>query len=276
MTEKTPPAAAGDAKTAGAASTAGGAKPATRRADGRTATALRRVQIVRGVARLAEGSAWIRLGNTQVLCTVTVDERLPNWMRGTKGQGWISAEYGMLPRSVPERAARGRVSGRSFEIQRLIGRCLRAAVDLGAIGERMITVDCDVLDADGGTRVASITAGWVALYDCFERMRAARQIAANPLKGRVAAVSVGLVDGVGLLDLCHSEDSRAQVDLNIVGTAEGKLVEIQGAAEGEPFEESDVRQLMRIARRGLAGMFRAQDKAIARPSRPGIDLPGRS
>jgi ribonuclease PH len=254
---------------------AGETKPAVRRADGRTPAALRKVQIVRGVARLAEGSAWIRLGNTQVLCTVTVDERLPNWMRGSKGQGWITAEYGMLPRAVPERAARGRVSGRSFEIQRLIGRCLRAAVDLRAMGERMITVDCDVLDADGGTRVASITAAWVALYDCFERMRAAKQISGDPLKNRIAAVSVGLVDGVGLLDLCHTEDSRAQVDLNIVGTLEGKLVEIQGAAEGEPFEESDVRQLIRIARRGLAGMFRAQEKAIARPGRPGIDLPGR-
>jgi ribonuclease PH len=143
------------------------------------------------------------------------------------------------------------------------------------MGERMITVDCDVLDADGGTRVASITAAWVALYDCFERMRAAKQISGDPLKNRIAAVSVGLVDGVGLLDLCHTEDSRAQVDLNIVGTLEGKLVEIQGAAEGEPFEESDVRQLIRIARRGLAGMFRAQEKAIARPGRPGIDLPGR-
>lgn len=252
-----------------------GAVPLVQRVDGRKATALRKVQIVRGVSRLAEGSAWIRLGNTQVLCTVSVDEKLPNWMRGTKGQGWITAEYGMLPRSVPERAARGRVSGRSFEIQRLIGRCLRASVDLGAMGERMLTVDCDVLDADGGTRVASITAGWVALYDCFERLRERKLLKADPLKGRVAAVSVGLVDGVGLLDLCHSEDSRAQVDLNIVGTQDGKLVEIQGAAEGEPFEESDVRQLIRIARRGLAGMFRAQEKAIARPGRPGIDLPGR-
>jgi ribonuclease PH len=250
-----------------------GPKPVPERADGRKANAVRKVQIIRGAARLADGSAWIRLGNTQVLCTVTVDDRLPNWMRGTKGQGWITAEYGMLPRAVPERAARGRVSGRSFEIQRLIGRCLRAAVDLRAVGERLITVDCDVLDADGGTRVASITGGWVALYDCFERMRAAKQIRHDPLKGRIAAVSVGLVDGAGLLDLCHSEDSRAQVDLNIVGTLDGKLVEIQGAAEGEPFEESDVRQLIKIARRGLATMFRAQEKAIAAPGRPGIDLP---
>ncbi len=241
------------------------------RADGRPANRIRPVRIVRGVLRHAEGSAWIRVGNTQILCAATVDEKLPGWLRG-KGHGWVTAEYGMLPRSVPERAQRGRVSGRSFEIQRLIGRSLRAVTDLTAMGEITITIDCDVLDADGGTRVASITAGWIALHDCFERLRGIGRIARDPLKDRVAAVSVGLVDGRLLLDLSHPEDARAQVDLNIVGTGDGRLVEVQGAAEGEPFDESDLRSLMRIARRGLAAMLRAQEKALARPAARGANL----
>jgi len=244
-----------------------------RRVDGRAATRLRPVRIVRGVLRHAEGSAWIRLGNTQVLCAVTVEEKVPSWMRG-RGRGWVTAEYAMLPRSGVERTPRARVSGRSFEIQRLIGRSLRAATDLAALGERTLTVDCDVLEADGGTRVAAITAGWVALHEAFAWMRAARagSLARDPLKARVAAVSVGLVDGTGLLDLCHEEDSRAQVDLNLVGTNDGRLVEIQGATEGEPFEEGHVRSLLRIGRRGLAGMFRAQERALARPPGRGIGL----
>ncbi len=242
------------------------------RADGRSAGRLRPVTIRRGVARLAEGSAWIRLGNTQVLCAVTVEEKLPPWMRSKGahgGGGWVTAEYAMLPRSVPERAPRGKTSGRSYEIQRLIGRCLRAAVDRRALGERTVIVDCDVLEADGGTRVAAITASWVALQDCFARMRAERRLAADPIRCQIAAVSVGLVDGEGLLDLCHEEDSRAQVDLNIVGTSDGRLVEIQGAAEGDPFEEKEIARLIRIARRGLKGMFRAQDRALVRGEVPG-------
>ncbi len=244
------------------------------RADGRTTTRIRPVKIVRGVVRHAAGSAWIRLGNTQVVCAATVDERIPHWLRG-RGKGWVTAEYGMLPCCVPERAARGRVSGRSFEIQRLIGRSLRAVVDLAALGERQIIVDCDVIDADGGTRVASITAGYVALHDCLENLRASKRIASLPLKDRVAAVSVGLVDGLGMCDLSHHEDSRAQLDLNVVGTLSGRLVEVQGAAEGEPFEEKDLHMLMRIARRGLSAMLRAQERALAAPAAPGMDLPQR-
>lgn len=249
------------------------AKPVIR-ADGRTTTRIRPVKIVRGVVRHAAGSAWIRLGNTQVLCAATIDERIPHWLRG-RGKGWVTAEYGMLPCSVPDRAARGRVSGRSFEIQRLIGRSLRAVVDLAALGERQIIIDCDVIDADGGTRVASITAGYVALHDCLESLRAARKIAKLPLKDRVAAVSVGLVDGLGMCDLSHHEDSRAQLDLNVVGTESGRLVEVQGAAEGDPFEEKDLQMLIRLSRRGLAAMFRAQEKALAAPARPGMEMPER-
>jgi ribonuclease PH len=244
------------------------------REDGRTPTRMRPIKIVRGVVRHAAGSAWIRLGDTQVVCAATVDERVPPWLRG-KGKGWVTAEYGMLPCSVPERAARGRVSGRSFEIQRLIGRSLRAVVDLGVLGERQIMIDCDVLDADGGTRVASITAGYVALHDCLQRLHAAKRIPSIPLKDRVAAVSVGLVDGLGMLDLSHHEDSRAQLDLNVVGTKTGRLIEVQGAAEGDPFEEKDLTMMMRIARRGLQAMFRAQDKALAAPAARGMDLPER-
>lgn len=241
-----------------------------RRGDGRSAARLRPVTIRRGVLRLAEGSAWIRLGNTQVLCAVTVEEKLPPWMRAKGAQGgWVTAEYGMLPRSVPDRAQRGKTSGRAYEIQRLIGRCLRASVDRKALGERTITVDCDVLEADGGTRVAAITAGWVALQDCFGRLRAAGRLTGDPMKCQIAAVSVGLVGGEGLLDLCHEEDSRAQVDLNIVGTSDGRLVEIQGAAEGDPFEEREIARLIKIARRGLKGMFRAQDRALAQAAAPG-------
>jgi len=241
------------------------------REDGRTAARLRPIKIVRGVLRHAEGSAWIRLGRTQVLCAVTVEDKLPPWMRGrqqARGRGWITAEYGMLPRSVPERAARGRVSGRSFEIQRLIGRSLRAVTDLDAIGERTFIIDCDVLEADGGTRVASVTGAWIALSDAIDRLRAEGRLPQSgpePRKGRVAAVSVGLVDGRPLLDLCHTEDMRAQVDLNVIGASDGRMVEIQGATEGEPFEEKELPRMLRLGRRGLAAMFRAQERALAAP-----------
>jgi ribonuclease PH len=250
------------------------AEPKIVRADGRGLARMRPVKIVRGVLMHAEGSAWIRLGRTQVLCAVTVDERVPGWMRG-RGRGWVTAEYGMLPRSVPERAARGRTSGRSFEIQRLIGRGLRAVVDLARLGDRTLTVDCDVLEADGGTRVASLTGAWVALHEACARLLSQGKLTSDPIVSRVAAVSVGLVDGVGMLDLSHMEDSRAQLDLNVVGTGDGRFVEVQGAAEGAPFEESDLRALMRLARRGLAQMLRAQDLALARPAASGRPLVGR-
>ncbi|MDM7914521.1 MAG: ribonuclease PH [Candidatus Eisenbacteria bacterium] len=236
------------------------------REDGRTVARLRPVRIRRGVLRHAEGSAWIGLGGTQVLCAVTVEDRVPPWLRG-RGHGWITAEYGMLPRSVPERVARGRTSGRTFEIQRLIGRSLRAAVDLSLLGDRTWTIDCDVLEADGGTRVASITGGWVALADAVESLLASGKIARSPIRSRVAAVSVGIVGGRRMLDLDHHEDSAAQVDLNVVATSDGRLVEIQGAAEGDPFEESEIRPMLRLSRAGLSRMFRAQERALALPPR---------
>ncbi|MBM3286050.1 MAG: ribonuclease PH [Candidatus Eisenbacteria bacterium] len=248
-----------------------GREGAGARADGRGTLRMRPIRILRGVLAHAEGSALIRIGRTQVLCAASVEERVPVWLRG-RGQGWLTAEYGMLPCSVPNRAQRGKTSGRSFEIQRLIGRSLRAVTDLSVLGDRTITIDCDVIEADGGTRVASITAGWIALHDCVERLREKGLLKKDPLKDRVAAVSVGLVDGAGILDLSHSEDSRAQVDLNVVGTAGGLLVEVQGAAEGDPFREEDLRMLVRIGRRGLAAMLRAQEKALARPPSPGVDL----
>lgn len=241
------------------------------RADGRTATRIRPVKILRGVLRYAEGSSWIRLGNTKVLCAVTVEERLPAWLRG-RGHGWVTAEYGMLPRSVPDRIARNRVSGRASEIQRLIARSLRAVVDLEKMPEFTVTVDCDVLEADGGTRVAAITAGWVALYDAFAAMRADGYLDRDLMKGQVAAISVGLFAEGGLLDLSHVEDSNAQVDLNVVGTADGRFVEVQGTAEGDPFDEAQMKMMLRMARRGLARMFKAQERALALPRGSGFDL----
>ncbi len=246
------------------------------RADGRAPDKPRPVRIVRGVLKHAEGSALIQVGGTQVLCAVTVEDRLPPWMRtsGQKGRGWITAEYGMLPRSVPERAARGRVSGRSFEIQRLIGRSLRAVVDLTALGEKLLTVDCDVLEADGGTRVASVTGAWVALHEAIERLIADGRLprTPDPRRARVAAVSVGLVDGIPLLDLCHGEDTRAQLDLNVIGAHDGRLVEIQGAAESEPFAEEEIPRMLRLARIGLQAMFNAQERALAAPAGVGKAL----
>jgi ribonuclease PH len=234
---------------------------------------MRPIKILRGLLRHAEGSAWIRVGNTQVLCAATVEEKLPAWLRGRgRGHGWVTAEYGMLPRSVPERIQRGRVSGRASEIQRLIGRSLRAAIDMERMPEVTMTVDCDVLEADGGTRVAAITAGWVAVYDALETLREDRRFAEDLLKGQLAAISVGLVDGVGMLDLSHPEDARAQVDLNVVGTADGRFVEVQGTAEGDPFDETQMKMLLRMARRGLARMFRAQERATAQPRAAGFDM----
>jgi ribonuclease PH len=241
------------------------------RADGRSATRMRPVKVLRGILRHAEGSSWIRVGETQVLCAATVEEKLPSWLRG-RGHGWVTAEYGMLPRSVPDRAARGRVSGRSSEIQRLIGRSLRAVTDLEKMPDLTITVDCDVLEADGGTRVAAVTAGWVALHDAFDGMRSDGYLDENPLKGQVAAISVGLVGGSGLLDLSHVEDAKAQVDLNVVGTADGRFVEVQGTAEGDPFDEAQMKMMLKMARRGLTRMFKAQERALALPRASGFDL----
>jgi ribonuclease PH len=237
-----------------------GNRPAVR-ADGRVATQLRPVSFQLGVQKWAEGSCIVRFGDTQVLCAATIADRVPPHLRG-KGTGWVTAEYSMLPRATAERTDResvkGRLGGRTHEIQRLIGRSLRDAVDLTRLGERTITVDCDVLQADGGTRTASITGGYVALAAAMITYGMDRHLAA-----RVAAVSVGLVDGDPLLDLDYSEDSRADVDFNVVGTDAGTFVEVQGTAEGRPFDRAAMDGLMDLASSGLEQLFAAQTEILA-------------
>ncbi|EHL95374.1 tRNA nucleotidyltransferase [Acetobacteraceae bacterium AT-5844] len=235
------------------------------RPSGRAADALRSVILEPGAALHAEGSCRIRMGQTEVLCTASVEGRVPGFLRG-KGEGWVTAEYGMLPRATHKRgereAARGKQSGRTQEIQRLIGRALRAVVDRKAMGEMTVTLDCDVLTADGGTRCAAITGAWVALHQAFEHCIAKRVLAANPLTGQVAAISCGLWEDVPVLDLDYAEDSAAQADANFVLTGEGGIVEIQGTAEGAPFSEAQLLSLMALARKGTAELFQAQRKAI--------------
>ena len=234
---------------------------AATRADGRVATQLRPVSFQLGVQKWAEGSCLIRFGDTQVLCAATIADRVPPHLRG-KGTGWVTAEYSMLPRATAERTDResvkGRLGGRTHEIQRLIGRSLRDAVDLTRIGERTITVDCDVLQADGGTRTASITGGYVALAAALITYGMDRHLVA-----RIAAVSVGLVDGVALLDLDYSEDSHADVDFNVVGTDAGTFVEVQGTAEGRPFDRTAMDGLVDLATSGLQQLFVAQTEILA-------------
>ena len=235
------------------------------RAAGRAADELRTLQIIPNTMPFAEGSASIRLGDTHVLCAATVDERVPGWLRG-QGRGWVTAEYSMLPRATKERTPReavgGKQGGRTVEIQRLIGRSLRAAVDLKALGERQIIIDCDVVRADGGTRCAAITGGYVALALAVERIRQLERITRNPLLAAVAAVSVGVVRGIPVLDLDYGEDSSALVDCNVVGTAEGDLVEVQATAEGKPFSRSSLEDLLDLASLGLEELFNAQREAI--------------
>ncbi|MEI8333050.1 MAG: ribonuclease PH [Chloroflexota bacterium] len=232
-----------------------------RRADGRLPDELRPVSVELGVQKWAEGSCLIRLGGTHVLCAASVEDRVPPHLRG-KGTGWVTAEYSMLPRSTADRTAReaaiGRVGGRTHEIQRLIGRSLRGIVDLAKLGERTVTVDCDVLQADGGTRTASITGGYIALAVALTRYGMERH-----LRGHIAAVSVGIVDGRPVLDLDYAEDSHADVDFNVVGTDAGTFVEIQGTAEGKPFDRASVDALLDLADLGLARLFEAQARAIA-------------
>src|SRR3954454_209857 len=208
------------------------------RASGRAPDELRTLQIIPNTMPFAEGSASIRLGDTHVLCAATIDERVPSWMRG-QGKGWVTAEYSMLPRSTTERtpreAAAGKQGGRTVEIQRLIGRSLRAGVDLKILGERQIVVDCDVVRADGGTRCAAITAGYVALAIAIQRLRAQGRLSRDPLLNAVAGVSVGVLKGRSVLDLDYAEDSTAAVDCNVIGTSDGAFVEIQATAEGQPF-----------------------------------------
>ena len=234
------------------------------RANRRTADQMRPVCFDRGFTRHAEGSVLIAFGDTRVLCTASVDSTVPPFLRG-RGRGWVTAEYGMLPRSthtrMPREAARGRQSGRTLEIQRLIGRALRQAVDLDALGERTITVDCDVLQADGGTRTASITGGWVALVDALDGLVGAGALPKTPLVAQVAAVSTGIVDGQVLLDLDYSEDSRADTDMNFVMDNEGRFIEVQGTAEAAPFTEDELRQLTAVAADGINQLTELQNKA---------------
>ena len=231
------------------------------RADGRVPTQLRPVSFELGVQKWAEGSCIIRVGDTRVLCAATIVDRVPPHLRG-KGTGWVTAEYSMLPRATAERTDResvkGKLGGRTHEIQRLIGRSLRDAVDLTRLGERTITVDCDVLQADGGTRTASITGGYVALAAALITYGMDRHLVA-----RIAAVSVGLVEGQTLLDLDYSEDSRADVDFNVVGTDQGAFVEVQGTAEGKPFDRSQMDGLLDLASSGLEQLFAAQAEVLA-------------
>ena len=236
------------------------------RPSGRSADVLRDVSFTTGFARHAEGSCLIHMGGTEVLCTASVEGRVPGFLRGT-GQGWITAEYGMLPRATHTRgdreAARGKQSGRTQEIQRLIGRSLRAVVDRSAMGECSITLDCDVLNADGGTRCASITGAWVALSLAFRHLERNRVIAKSPMSGQVAAVSCGLVGGAAVLDLDYAEDSGAEADANFVLTEGGGIVEIQGTAEKAPFSEEQFSQLMQLAKQGTARLFEMQRAALA-------------
>ncbi|HEV7254419.1 MAG TPA: ribonuclease PH [Mesorhizobium sp.] len=228
---------------------------------------LRAISFERGVSRHAEGSCLVKFGDTHVLCTASLEERVPSWLRGG-GKGWVTAEYGMLPRATHERtrreAASGKQGGRTLEIQRLIGRSLRAVTDLPALGEMQITVDCDVIQADGGTRTAAISGGWVALRDCISWMEARKMVPAGKvLKDHVAAVSCGIHEGRLVLDLDYPEDSAAGTDANFVMTGTGGIVEIQGTAEGAPFTEEELHGLLALARKGISRIVALQEMAVA-------------
>ena len=236
------------------------------RPSGRNPDQLRAVSFERGFTRHAEGSCLVRFGDTHVLCTASLEEKVPPWLKGG-GKGWVTAEYGMLPRATHDRtrreAASGKQSGRTQEIQRLVGRSLRAVVDLVALGERQITLDCDVLQADGGTRTAAITGSWIALYDCLKWMEQRSMFKAWPLKDHVAAISCGIHGGIPVLDLDYPEDSSAGTDANFVMTGSGGIVEIQGTAEGEPFSEATLAELLALAKKGIGELVQLQKAAIA-------------
>jgi ribonuclease PH len=229
---------------------------------------LRPVTFTRRFTRHAEGSVLVQFGDTHVLCTASIEETIPSFLRG-KGQGWVTAEYGMLPRSThtrsPREAAKGKQSGRTQEIQRLIGRSLRAVTDLKGLGERTVTIDCDVLQADGGTRTASITGGYVALADACDHLVARRAIAASPLHGQIAAISVGIFGGVPVLDLDYAEDSNAETDMNVVMNNGGGFVEIQGTAEGHAFRRHELDALLNLAASGIGRLFALQVQALQTP-----------
>ncbi len=226
---------------------------------------LRAVSLERGVVKYAEGSCLVKFGDTHVLVTATVEDRLPPWLKG-QGRGWITAEYGMLPRATLERTRRestaGKQSGRTVEIQRLIGRSLRSVIDLEALGERQLTIDCDVLQADGGTRTAAITGAWVALYDCIAWMKKRDMLRTDPVRDHIAAISCGVFNGVAVLDLDYAEDSEADTDANFVLTGDGRIVEIQGTAERDPFSEEQLLALLALARKGVRKLVDLQKLAV--------------
>ncbi|RUO23913.1 ribonuclease PH [Aliidiomarina minuta] len=235
------------------------------RPDGRTAQQIRPVTITRNYTRHAEGSVLIEFGDTKVLCNASVEKGVPRFLKG-KGQGWVTAEYGMLPRATHTRsgreASRGKQGGRTLEIQRLIGRSLRAAIDLSALGENTITVDCDVIQADGGTRTASITGACVAMVDAINHMRKSGMIKVNPLQTMVAAISVGIYKGEPISDLQYEEDSAADTDMNVVMTDSGKIIEVQGTAEGEPFSIDEMNALVELARHSIRELNDLQKEAL--------------
>ncbi len=238
------------------------APPPFARHDGRVAREPRRLVIERGVASHAEGSAMLSMGRTRVLCTATVEDRIPNWLRG-QGKGWVTAEYGMLPRATGERTPRSsQTGGRAQEIQRLIGRSLRAVTDLGAFGERTIILDCDVIEADGGTRTAAINGALVALHDAFVTLSNRNALARPPLRDTVAAISVGVVGGVPCLDLDYVEDSSAHVDMNVVMTGAGRFVELQGTGESATFDMAELRALVSLARGGIRRIVARQARLL--------------
>ena len=236
------------------------------RHDGRKNDEIRDIKITRKYISHADGSVFIEMGNTRIVCTATMEEKVPPFLRG-KGKGWITAEYDMIPGSTPRRIIRpqalGRINGRTHEIQRLIGRSLRAAVNLDMIGERTIWIDCDVIEADGGTRTASITGSFIALFDCLQGMIENEMISEMPIESFVAAISVGIVDGEILTDLCFIEDSNAEVDMNVVSNSKGNLIEVQSTAEGAPFSREQFDQMLEDASSAIEGIIELQKKILS-------------
>src|SRR5919106_690258 len=236
------------------------------RGDGRAPDQLRPISITRGWSKQAEGSALIEFGNTRVLCTASLTEGVPRWLKG-EGRGWVTAEYAMLPRATNTRSDResvkGKIGGRTHEISRLIGRSLRSIIDTKALGENTIVLDCDVLQADGGTRTAAITGAYVALAEAISYLRERKLLKSEPLTGSVSAVSVGIIDGAPMLDLCYEEDVRAETDMNLVITGDGKFIEVQGTAEGAPFDRAELDSLLELGTAGCAELTKLQLEALA-------------
>jgi len=231
------------------------------RIDGRSADKIRKVNITRNYLKHPEGSCLIELGNTKVICTASVEESVPPFLKGS-GTGWVTAEYGMLPRSCDKRMPRGKDSGRTYEIQRLVGRSLRTVTEMKSMGERCIWLDCDVIQADGGTRTAAITGSFIALVDALSKLKKSGLIKDIPIKDYVAATSVGIVNGELLLDLCYEEDSKAEVDMNVVMTANGEFIEIQGTAERKPFSKEKMDKMLIAAQKGIEDLFGTQRKLV--------------